>query len=138
MRRVLPALIAVVAVVAVVAVLAACNSSTGPDADVTGTWSGTWVTTIPAGPTEPWSGTLAQSGTAVTGSVSCQGIETYTVTGTNVQNTLTLVLVGTLADTARFNGAASANNGVSASGTFNDNDGAGCFSGYGSWTGKVQ
>jgi len=136
MRRVLPALIAVSAVVAV---LAACNSSTGPDVDLTGNWGGTFVTTVPVGPTEPWAANLVQTGTTVTGTLNCEGLETYSVGGTNVHNALTLTLVGSISDTAHLLGTASGSGGtVSASGTFSDDDADGCFTGFGNWTGKLQ
>lgn len=119
-------------------VLAACKSSTGPDQDVTGNWSGTWATTTPPGPSQQWLATLTQTGTTVSGSLNCAGTESYSVGGTNVHNALTLTLIGSFSDTARFNGTASNNGGVQASGTFSDNDGAGCFSGLGSWQGRIQ
>ena len=117
---------------------AACNSSTGPDQNLTGNWAGSWYTTIPLGPTEPWLATLTQTGTAVSGSLVCEGLESYTVTGSNVHNALSLTLVGAISDTAHFNGTASDNSGVTASGTFSDDDGEGCFTGVGNWTGRIQ
>ena len=119
--------------------LAACSSSsTGPDQDVTGSWAGSWATTSPPGPSLLWFATLTQTGSGVTGSLNCNSIETYTVGGTNVHNALTLTLIGGFGDTAYFTGTASNNMGVQASGHFSDNDSAGCFSGVGDWTGRIQ
>ena len=118
--------------------LAGCRNSTGPDLDVTGSWAGTWATTVPPGPSQLWVGSLTQSGTVVTGSVNCAATETYTVGGTNLHNTLALTLVGTFGDTAFFTGTAGNNSGVQASGHFSDSDGAGCFTGSGDWAGRIQ
>jgi len=114
--------------------LAGC--STEPDQNVTGNWGGTFAVT--AGPSSIWLGTLTQSGTTVTGTVNCASVESYTVGGTNTHNTLKLTLMGGLGDTAFFNGVASNDQGVLASGTFFDNDGAACFSGSGTWQGRIQ
>jgi len=115
-------------------VLAAC--STEPDQNVTGNWGGQFMVT--AGPTGIWLGTLTQTGTAVSGTVNCAATESYTVGGTNLHNTLKVTLLGGLGDTAFFSGTASNDQGVLASGTFFDNDGAACFSGSGTWQGRIQ
>lgn len=118
--------------------LGACKDTTTPDQDVTGHWTGTWFTTSPAGPDESWDATLTQTGTAVSGSLNCSSIETYTLSGINVHNNLTFTLIGSVGDTAIWNGRAGNNSGVVGLGTFSDNDGAGCFSGIGSWQGRIQ
>jgi len=118
--------------------LGGCNSSSGPDLNLTGNWSGNWYTTAPAGPLEIWSGALTQSGTSVTGSIGCEGLETYTVSGSNLHNAVALTLLGTLEDTAHFNGTLADNSGTVIGGTFSDNDGAGCFSGFGNFSGRIQ
>ncbi|HEX4560856.1 MAG TPA: hypothetical protein VH113_03405 [Gemmatimonadales bacterium] len=114
--------------------LAAC--STEPDQNVTGTWGGTFGAS--GGPGGVWLGTLTQTGTSVSGSVNCASIESYTVSGTNTHNTLKFTLLGGLGDTAFFSGIASNSEGVLASGTYFDNDGAACFSGSGTWQGRIQ
>ncbi|HWZ29191.1 MAG TPA: hypothetical protein VNX15_11540 [Gemmatimonadales bacterium] len=118
--------------------VAGCKSSTGPDLDVTGNWAGTWATTTPPGPSQLWTANLTQAGTAVTGSFNCAATETYTLTGTNLHNALTLTLVGSFGDSAFFTGSASNSGGVQASGHFSDSDGAGCFTGFGDWSGRIQ
>ena len=118
--------------------LAAGCSATEPDQNLTGSWTGTFATSSPPGPTTDWSATLTQTGNAVSGSLDCAFTETYTVTGSNVHNGTKLTLVGALGDTATFSGTASNNQGVQASGTFVDNDGAACLSGVGIWQGKIQ
>lgn len=115
--------------------LMACKS-TEPDQDVTGTWSGTFVPSGSVGGS--WGATLTQAGASVSGSVNCASIETYTVGGTNTHNALKLTLLGNLGDTAFLTGAASNSMGVQASGTFLDHDGAACFSGSGTWEGRIQ
>lgn len=115
-----------------------CKNSTGPDQDLTGTWAGTFGTTSPPGPSEPWSATLTQAGTSVSGSFDCASTETYTVTGTNVHNAVKLTMIGGFGDTATFTGSASNNQGVQASGTFFDNAAAVCLSGVGNWEGRIQ
>ncbi|HZH40356.1 MAG TPA: hypothetical protein VFD85_05075, partial [Gemmatimonadales bacterium] len=102
----------------------------------TGTWGGQFMVT--AGPTGIWLGTLTQTGAAVSGTVNCAATESYTVGGTNLHNTLKVTLLGGLGDTAFFSGTASNDQGVLASGTFFDNDGAACFSGSGTWQGRIQ
>jgi hypothetical protein len=118
--------------------LVGCKDSTAPDQDLTGNWAGTFATTAPPGPTEAWFATLTQAGTAITGSLNCASIETYTAGGTNVHNAIKLTLIGSFGDTAQLTGTASNNIGVLASGSFFDNDGAGCFSGAGTWQGRIQ
>lgn len=113
-------------------------SATEPDQNLTGSWTGTFATTSPAGPSTAWSAALTQTGTAVSGSLDCAFTETYTVTGTNTHNATKLTLVGGLGDTATFSGTASNSQGVQASGTFVDNDGAACLSGVGTWQGRIQ
>lgn len=118
--------------------LVGCKDSTAPDQDLTGHWAGTFATTSPPGPTEQWTADLTQTGTAVSGSLNCAGIESYTASGSNVHNAIKLTLLGSFGDTANFAGTAGNNIGVLASGTFSDNDGAGCFSGFGNWQGRIQ
>lgn len=118
--------------------LAVGCSATEPDQNLTGSWTGTFATTNPAGPSTAWSATLNQTGNAVSGSLDCASTETYTVTGTNVHNATRLTLVGAFGDTATFSGTASNNQGVQASGTFFDNAGAACLSGVGVWEGRIQ
>jgi len=113
-------------------------SSTEPDQNLTGSWTGTFATTSPAGPSTAWSATVTQTGNAVSGSLDCASTETYTVTGSNVHNGTKLTLVGAFGDTATFSGTASNNQGVQASGTFFDGDGAACLSGVGIWQGRIQ
>ncbi|HEX4634070.1 MAG TPA: hypothetical protein VH163_09565 [Gemmatimonadales bacterium] len=117
-----------------VVALAAC--STEPDQNVTGSWQGTFA--ISGGSGGEWLATLTQTGTSLSGSVNCASIESYTVSGTNTHNTLQFTLLGGLGDTAFFSGTASNNQGVQASGTFFDHDGAACFSGAGTWQGRIQ
>lgn len=113
-------------------------SATEPDQNLTGSWTGTFATTSPAGPTTAWSASLTQTGNAVSGSLDCASTETYAVTGTNVHNAARLTLVGALGDTASLSGTASNHQGVQVSGTFFDNAGAACFSGVGVWQGSIQ
>lgn len=118
--------------------LAVGCSSTEPDQNLTGSWTGTFATTSPAGPSTDWSASLTQTGNAVSGSLDCASTETYTVTGTNVHNSARLTLVGAFGDTASFSGTASNHQGVQVSGTFFDNAGAACLSGVGVWQGRLQ
>ena len=118
--------------------LAACKNSTAPDQNLTGNWAGTFATTTPPGPSLLWSATLTQSGTGVTGTLSCNATESYTVGGTNLHNALNLTLVGTFGDTASWTGTAGFNSGVLANGNFSDGDGAACLSGAGIWQGRIQ
>lgn len=118
--------------------LAACKNSTAPDQNLTGNWAGTFATTSPPGPSLLWSATLTQSGTAVTGSFSCNATESYTVSGSNLHNALTLTLIGSFGDTASWTGMAGYNIGVLANGNFADSDGAACLSGTGIWQGRIQ
>lgn len=120
-----------------VLLVAAC-SATEPDQNLTGSWTGTFATTSPPGPSSDWSATLTQAGNAVSGSLDCASTETYTVTGTNVHNATRLTLVGAFGDTASISGTASNHQGVQESGTFFDNAGAACLSGVGVWQGKIQ
>jgi len=115
-----------------------CKDSTAPDQDVTGSWAGTFATSTPPGPSEIWTASFTQTGTAVSGSLNCGGIEPYSATGTNIHNAMKLTLIGGFGDTAFFTGTAGNNMGTLASGTFYDNDGAGCFSGVGNWQGRIQ
>jgi hypothetical protein len=118
--------------------LVACKDSTAPDQNLTGTWAGTFSTTSPPGPSLLWSATLTQSGTAVTGTLSCNGTESYTVGGTNLHNALAFTMIGSFGDTAKWTGMAGYNIGTLANGQFSDNDGAACFSGTGIWQGRIQ
>lgn len=120
-----------------VLLVAGC-SATEPDQNLTGSWTGTFATTSPPGPSSAWSATLTQTGNAVSGSLDCASTETYTVTGTNVHNATRLTLVGTLGDTASLSGTASNHQGVQENGTFFDNAGAACLSGVGMWQGSIQ
>ncbi|HYK09971.1 MAG TPA: hypothetical protein VEV39_04175 [Gemmatimonadales bacterium] len=118
--------------------VAGCRNSTEPDQVLTGNWSGTFSTTSPPGPSEAWTATLTQSGSALSGSFDCASTEPYTVTGTNVHNAVKLTLIGGFGDTATFNGSASNNGGVLATGTFFDKSDAVCLSGSGIWQGRIQ
>jgi hypothetical protein len=112
-----------------------CNSSTGPTpVDVTGSWTGSWSLT--SGPVQEWTGTLSQSGSAVTGTILCAFSESYAVSGTNKSNTLTLTLVGGSGDTAQFKGTVVVPSGVAATGQFTGGAG-GCFTGTGTWSGEL-
>lgn len=114
--------------------LVAC--STEPDQNVTGSWAGTFSSS--GAPGGLWLASLTQTGATVTGTLNCASIESYTVGGSNQHNALKLTLIGGFGDTAFFSGTASSNQGVQANGTFTDNDGAACFSGSGSWQGRIQ
>lgn|SRR5690242_13220465 len=112
-----------------------CNSSAGPTPiDVTGSWTGSWSLT--SGPLQEWTGSLNQSGTAVTGDILCAFSESYTVSGTNKGDKLALTLVGVSGDTVQFKGNVYVTGGVTASGQFNGGA-TGCFAGSGTWAGSL-